>query len=262
MRTALICHQDNPLNREILPRFLASFSDLAGIVVVQEPPARFRARLRHEWRRSGLRVVDVFAFRLWYRVALSWRDRAWVRARVAALRDVWPDRGSPQILEVRDPNSEQTRAFLESIAPELVVARCKTLLRREIFDIPRDGTFVIHPGICPEYRNAHGCFWALARRDLDRVGATLLRIDDGLDTGPVFAYYSVPIDEVTESHVMIQHRVVFENLALVKRDLEKIHAGGVTPIDVSGRESTAWGQPRLTDYVRWKRAARRARRSR
>ena len=54
-------------------------------------------------------------------------------------------------------------------------ARCKVILKEKIFGIPRVGTFVMHPGICPEYRNAHGCFWALVRRDLERVGMTLLR---------------------------------------------------------------------------------------
>src|SRR5436309_328007 len=31
--------------------------------------------------------------------------------------------------------------------------------------LPARGTFVLHTGICPEYRNAHGCFWALARSE-------------------------------------------------------------------------------------------------
>jgi len=35
----------------------------------------------------------------------------------------------------------------------------------------------MHPGICPEYRNSHGCFWALANDDPERVGVTLLQID-------------------------------------------------------------------------------------
>jgi len=44
----------------------------------------------------------------------------------------------------------------------------------------RSAAFVLHPGICPEYRNAHGCFWALVNRDLARVGVTLLRADRGV----------------------------------------------------------------------------------
>jgi Formyl transferase len=259
MRTAVICHHDNPLNREVLPRFMTTFSDLAGVVVIRERPGRMKKRLIFEWRRSRLRMLDVFAFRLYYKLRLAKRDGEWVRRRVAEGLARYPEPPSDApVHETDDPNSEETRAFLAEIAPDLVIARCKTLLRPEIFDLPRLGTYVVHPGICPEYRNAHGCFWALARRDMDRVGATLLRIDSGVDTGPVYAYYRTDIDERDESHIVIQHRVVFDNLDQLAQDLGRIEAGTAERIDVTGRDSAAWGQPRLTDYLRWKRAARKA----
>ena len=257
MRTALICHHDNALNRDVLPRFLATCSDLAGVVVIRERPGRMKKRLMFEWRRSRLRMLDVFAFRLYYKLRLAKRDRSWIEQRVASGLARYPATSGVPVHETDDPNSESTRAFLAEVAPDLLIARCKTLLRPEIFDLPRLGTYVVHPGICPEYRNAHGCFWALARRDLDTVGATLLRIDSGVDTGPVFAYYKTDIDERSESHIVIQHRVVFDNLDRLAADLQRISDGTAQPIDVSGRESAAWGQPRLTDYLKWKRAARR-----
>src|SRR5258708_4874260 len=109
----------------------------------------------------------------------------------------------------------------------------------------------MHPGICPEYRNAHGCFWALARRDLDNVGMTLLRIDKGVDTGPVFGYYRYAFDERTESHVLIQLRTVFENLDVLAEKLIEIAQGTAVPFDTRGRTSAAWGQPWLTRYLSW-----------
>jgi len=54
---------------------------------------------------------------------------------------------------------------------------------------PRLGTYALHRGICPEYRDAHGCFRAMAQGDHDNVGTTLLRVDAGVDTGPVFGYF-------------------------------------------------------------------------
>ena len=86
------------------------------------------------------------------------------------------------------------------------------------------GTFVLHPGICPEYRNAHGCFWALANRDLDRVGMTLLRVDAGIDTGPVYLHGTCDYDEVRDSHIVIQHRAVVDNLDAIGRTLHGARA--------------------------------------
>ena len=114
----------------------------------------------------------------------------------------------------------------------------------------------MHPGICPEYRNSHGCFWALANDDLERVGMTLLRIDRGVDTGPTFGYYRCAYDEKKESHIVIQHRTVFDNLDALQTQLMQIHQGGAKPIEVNGRKSAAWGQPWLTKYLHWKRAAK------
>jgi hypothetical protein len=257
VRLALICHHDNALNREALPRALARAGELAGIVVITETKGRVWRRMRFEWRRSRWRMLDVLAFQVFYRLALARRDRQWVAGRVAAIAAAYPPAGDVPVHHTADPNDAGTREFLRRIAPDITIARCKTLLRREVFDVPRHGTFVLHPGICPEYRNAHGCFWALANRDLGRVGATLLRIDEGVDTGPVYAYYHAGLDEAAESHVVIQHRVVFDNLPAIAGDLRRIADGSARRIDVSGRASGAWGQPRLSDYVRWKRAARR-----
>jgi methionyl-tRNA formyltransferase len=117
---------------------------------------------------------------------------------------------------------------------------------------------VLHPGICPEYRNAHGCFWALAERDLTRVGMTLLKVDAGVDTGPVYGHYSYPFDEKRESYNVIQYRVVSENLDALADRFGQIAAGTAQPIDTHGRASANWGQPWLTRYLGWRRAVAKA----
>jgi methionyl-tRNA formyltransferase len=191
------------------------------------------------------------------------RDRAWKDGELARLRARYPaDLASVPHITVGSPNSDEARAFLARLAPDLVVARCKVILKRSIFSIPRAGTFVLHPGVCPEYRNAHGCFWALVNRDLDRVGMTLLQIDEGIDTGPVYLHASYPFDEVHESHIVIQYRVVLENLDAIGRRLLALARNEDVPrVSTEGRRSAAWGQPRLTEYLRWKWMARRSRRN-
>ena len=258
MRAALICSEESVFNRHVLPAFLASFTDLVGIVAIRDSRSTRWRRMKSEWRRSRWRILDVLAFRAFYRLRMAAADRAWIRNRADSELAGLPPAPAVPVHETDTPNSAATRAFLEDVRPDFVLAACKTLLKREIFDVPEHGTFVVHPGICPEYRNSHGCFWALARRDLERVGATLLQIDEGSDTRPVYAYYTADIDEAAESHVVIQARVVYDNLRDIKRDLEAIVGGSRQPVDVSGRISAAWGQPRLSAYLRWKRAARKA----
>jgi methionyl-tRNA formyltransferase len=210
-------------------------------------------------KRVGVfRFLDVLAFRVYYAIWLARADRRWEARTLDRLCRTYPDVASSiPVLITASPNTRECREFCRRAAPDMTIARCKVILKEEIFSIAKVGTFVIHPGICPEYRNAHGCFWALASGDLERVGATLLRVDAGVDTGPVFGYFRCDYDERRESHIVIQDRTVFANLDALEQKLTEIHGGVAAPIDVLGRQSGAWGQPWLSAYVRWKRAARR-----
>ena len=259
MRTFLICHEDEPLNYIVLPRWLASFSTLAGMVVLRETRQQERRRIKRELKRVGYwRFLDVLAFRLYYAIFLSRADRRWEQKKLAELCQSYSEiPASTPVLVSSSPNTPEAREFVRKAAPDLMIARCKFILKEDIFTIPSDGTFVMHPGMCPEYRNAHGCFWALANDDLERVGMTLLRIDRGVDTGPVFGHYRCNYDQRKESHIVIQSRTVFDNLDALAKQLLDLHERRAVPIDVSGRKSTAWGQPWLTRYFLWKRAAKR-----
>lgn len=257
-KSVLICHHDEPLNRYGLARWMASFTDLAAIVVIREPGARLKQRIRREIQRVGkLRFLDVLAFRLYYRFALAQADNVQEKTTLERLLRAYPDvPASCHVLETPSPNSPDVLALLREIRPDIIVARCKSILKADVFQTASRGTFVMHPGVCPEYRNAHGCFWALANRDLDNVGMTLLRIDAGVDTGPVYGYYRCDYDECRESHLVIQNRVVFDNLDLLRGKFREILSGTAKSIDTVGRKSQAWGQPWLTSYLRWKGVAR------
>ncbi len=259
MKTVLICHHDDDLNSIALPRWLASFSTLAGIVSIAEQSEQKKIRIKRELKRVGLlRFLDILAYRLYHRLFVQARDAAYAEQLLKRLDSTYPELvGDIPVLTTTSPNSAEIHAFLERLQPDLVIARCKVILKPEVFNIPPLGTYVMHPGICPEYRNAHGCFWALAQGELDKVGMTLLKIDAGIDTGPVYGYFSYPYDEVAESHITIQHRAVFDNLDRMKEAFLAIEQGRAEIIDTSGRASGNWGQPWLSRYIGWKLAARR-----
>ena len=234
---------------------------MAGLILIRDKPGRLWRAARREIKRVGpLRFADVVAFRLYARLFLARKDAEWTGRTVADMRERYPaDLGSVPQVVVTSPNSEAARDFLAGLRPDIAIARCKMILKPEVFQIPRVGTFVMHPGVCPEYRNAHGCFWALVNRDMERVGMTLLKVDAGIDTGNVYLHAGCDVDEVEESHTVIQHRVVLENLEAIGRILIALCRGEqVSTVATEGRHSATWGQPQLTAYFRWKRAARKS----
>jgi len=237
--------------------------NLTGLIVIREGSTRRWQVARRQIRRDGwLSFANVLAFRAYSALLLSRRDGQWKQR---ALKDLHArfhaDLSGVPRLVVSNPNSKETSEFLTTLKPDLLLARSKFLLKPAVFNAPAKGTFVLHPGICPEYRNAHGCFWALVNRDHDRVGMTLLKVDEGVDTGPVYLQSTCEIDEIRESHIVIQYRVVLENLDAIGHTLRAIGEGReIAPIETKGRHSAVWGQPTLSDYLRWKWEARRTRR--
>ena len=206
-----------------------------------------------------MRMADVLAFRVYYRLRLAGPDAVWGQHALADLQRRFPPvPATTPILETESPNTDEAEAFIRAHRPDMVLALCKQLIKTSVFTIPPTGTFIFHPGICPEYRNSHGCFWALANDDPQRVGMTLLRIDRGVDTGPIFGYFSYPFDELRESHIVIQHRVVLDNLDAIAARLTEIYQGTATPIPTEGRRSGEWGQPWLTRYLGRRRRASRS----
>jgi len=257
LKTVLICHESDDIDHIVTARWLASFSDLAGVIVLREKAQRMKTRIKREIKRVGyLRFIDVLAFRIYYKLFLAKKDELWRKELVEKYCRIYPELKDVPTLITYSPNSDEAENFLRDAKPDIVIARCKTLLKKNIFTLAKTATVVFHPGICPEYRNAHGCFWALAQNDFEKVGMTLLQIDEGIDTGPIFGYYSYDYDAATESHIVIQTRVVTENLSKLQTKLQEIHNGTARRLDVKGKQSNVWGQPWLTAYWKIKKDAK------
>lgn len=254
MKFVLICHDDEPLTNEGMARWLASFSELAGIVIISENSSRITKRIKMEVKRSGiLGFVDVLMFRLYYKIFMAKRDVKYNLEAINELRLKYPEIPiDTKIHQTQSPNSDDTIAFLQSIPHDFAIARCKSILKEEVFIQAEIGTFVMHPGICPEYRNAHGCFWAMVNEDYDNIGMTLLKVDKGIDTGPIYGYFKSDLELLQETHNTIQAKVVFDNLDAIKDKFIDIYQGLAVPLGVKGRKSGTWGQPWLSKYLLWK----------
>ena len=60
------------------------------------------------------------------------------------------------------------------------------ILPPEVLALPRLGCVNVHGSILPRYRGAAPVQWAVIRGETE-TGVTLMRMDEGLDTGPILA---------------------------------------------------------------------------
>jgi len=81
----------------------------------------------------------------------------------------------------------QTMAQLEAWAPDLiVVAAFGQILRPEALDLPRRGCINVHASLLPRWRGAAPINAALLHGD-EATGVTIMKMDPGLDTGPLLS---------------------------------------------------------------------------
>jgi methionyl-tRNA formyltransferase len=130
----------------------------------------------------------------------------------------------------------------------------------ELRAIPPLGILLWHDGITPEYRGLYAPFWAVRNLDFDRIGYTLLRVNDDYDAGEVLVQGTVrDVDPFTQGHLYLGHRVIYESLPAVERLLRALARGEVRALERPGVASRLYTYPGLTDLVRQRRALRRAR---
>ncbi|MES9991754.1 MAG: methionyl-tRNA formyltransferase [Candidatus Thiodiazotropha sp.] len=101
-------------------------------------------------------------------------------------------------LEVRQPQSlkDETaqRALADMNADLMVVVAYGLLLPQAVLDIPRLGCINIHASLLPRWRGAAPIQRALLAGDKES-GVTIMRMEAGLDTGPMLHVLKTPIND-------------------------------------------------------------------
>jgi methionyl-tRNA formyltransferase len=125
----------------------------------------------------------------------------------------------------------------------------------EALRVPRLGSVNQHPGPLPRHRGPIPMAWTLRSGD-SHYGVTWHRMDADLDTGPILAQGSVPVEDDDSDIQVIGPKLGAAAIALLPRVFERVAAGD--PGDEQPTESASYGHLFAEDYaaVDWSRPAR------
>jgi len=253
---------------EVLVDWIRERVDLTGVVWTSSTAWQrsLRGRLgfaRARARRYGVRkAIDETAFYLYF-------HRVWKRRDHRALRQavIEPYRaehgGAPKwrgdAITATGVNDPEVLAFLRAREPDVVFAMCiNDWFGKEIRSIPRHGVLLWHEGVTPEYKGLYSPFWAVHNLDFDRIGYTLLRMNDELDAGEVFVQGpALDVDPVRHGHLFLGHKAIWDSLPAVERFLAELEGESAVPIERRGAEAGMYTYPGLSDLVRQRRRLRR-----
>lgn len=133
-------------------------------------------------------------------------------------------------LPLQQPPSLKDEAAFEALAalrPDVIaVVAYGLLLPQSVLDLPRYGCINLHPSLLPRWRGAAPIERAVLAGDAT-TGVTVMQVDTGLDSGPVYLRRAVEIGEHTTSGEL--RDTLAEQGASVMLDVLAGLPGGLVP---------------------------------
>jgi methionyl-tRNA formyltransferase len=135
-------------------------------------------------------------------------------------------------LAVLQPERAREEAFAEELGrlgPDLIaVTAFGQILPQRILDLPRYGCLNVHTSLLPKYRGAAPIQWAILKGEA-QTGVTIMKMDAGLDTGPILAQEATSIGPEDDSQTL-HDRLGAMGARLLTRTIREYVAGSITPI--------------------------------
>lgn len=143
-------------------------------------------------------------------------------------------------IPVLQPDKVRTPEFAERIRQEqadvaLVIAYGR-ILPPAVLRGPKQGCLNLHASLLPKLRGAAPITWAIVRGESE-TGISLMQMDEGCDTGPVYTMHRIPIGENTSADELT---ISMGELAasVVKSDLMAVLRGEIQAQPQDNAEAT------------------------
>jgi methionyl-tRNA formyltransferase len=149
-------------------------------------------------------------------------------------------------LEVYQPdsiNSTESINKIKRLSPDcIIVVAFGQILKREILKLSKYGCINIHGSLLPKYRGAGPINWAIINGE-SKTGITVMKMDQGIDSGDMLLVEEIPIDEEDDAE-SIHDKLSILGSRLIVEALEKLE--NQTIVKVPQRDDLASYAPKIT----------------
>ncbi len=135
-----------------------------------------------------------------------------------------------QKLKVFQPTNLKDESFLKELKglnANLQVVVAFRMLPKEVWQMPKFGTFNLHASLLPQYRGAAPINWAIINNE-KKTGVTTFFIDEKIDTGSIIANKEVTIEK-DETAETLHNKLMEKGSELVLETLNLIEKGNAEP---------------------------------
>jgi methionyl-tRNA formyltransferase len=127
--------------------------------------------------------------------------------------------------------------FFKRIAPDaVVIIAYGQIIPARLIEIPRLGWINLHASLLPKYRGAAPIAWAIVNGETT-TGLTTMRIDAGMDTGPILLRHELDIG-ADETAPQLAQRMAEAGAPLITESLRKLDKGEISPLAQDSSQAT------------------------
>lgn len=127
------------------------------------------------------------------------------------------------ILEVNNINQDESVKFIKQKEHDIIVVSGTRMVKKEILSLkPKYGIINMHTGLSPYYNGGPSCtFWCLYNDDIEYIGATVMFIDEGIDSGNIILSDTIEVKE-NDSYGTLEFKAIDIGNNLVLKALDKL----------------------------------------
>ncbi len=211
----------NSIQNMALSHMLAKHHELTGIVYenrfsmegrlsnylkkIKYNPIKVVQKLYEKYRLRGLEKDLVSSINKGYRAYSSFYDTA--------------------ILEVTNINQKESVDFIKNNVHDIIIVSGTRMVKKEILSLrPTYGIINMHTGLSPYYNGGPSCtFWCLYNGDVEFIGATVMFIDEGIDSGNIILTNTISLSP-SDTYGEMEFKAIDLGNHLILQALEKLQS--------------------------------------
>ncbi|MGB9716308.1 MAG: methionyl-tRNA formyltransferase [Thermodesulfovibrionales bacterium] len=161
-------------------------------------------------------------------------------------------------IRIMQPENVKDSTFIDELVsfnPDMiVVVAYGKILPPQILNIPPFGCINVHASLLPKYRGAAPIQWAIINGEKE-TGITIMRMDEGLDTGEILLQEKTIISDEDNSETLskkLSHLGAF----LLLKTIKGLEEGSIKPIPQEGIATYAPPLKKEDGRIKWSKSAK------
>lgn len=144
----------------------------------------------------------------------------------------------------KETNLPYIYEIVKEFDPDFMISSGSSIIKGPLLSLLKPGNFInLHLGLSPYYRGSGTNFWPFVNNELQFVGATMIHIDAGIDTGDII-FHMRPKFELNDNVHTIGCKIIKDSVKGIIYCIDEIQKGNLL------NRTKQWEVPNVKNYRR------------